>query len=92
MNYEYFHGFFILLFSACIINKNLAKADMNSIIEDRHPSFKNVKSIKWNTNLLTEDAQYVERYLFKILNELLGPSDILLTKSDSSDIFKYIGK
>lgn len=31
MNYDYFHGFFILLFSACIINRNLAKAEFIEI-------------------------------------------------------------
>lgn len=31
MNYDYFHGFFILLSSACIINRNLAKAEFIEI-------------------------------------------------------------
>ena len=51
MNYECFHDFFIFLFSACIINKNLAKAEFieNKRAEKLQKLKKFVKSKVYNS-------------------------------------------
>lgn len=62
---------------------DMAKSGIETILDDRHPAFKNVKTIKWSPKVLSSDGEFVIQKAFSITNRLFAPSGIILVKSDT---------
>jgi HEAT repeats len=62
---------------------DLAKSGIKTILDDRHPAFRNVKTIQWSPKALTKDGKFVLPKVFRITERLFKTSGITLVKGDT---------